>query len=111
LSLLSQSKTCPQKGFEGYNVGTDVAFCHLVSQLTAKQLQAVSGIAKGLPISQIAKSLDVSPRTVQRWEKLPQFATALGQVQHEVSCRIKAESVENATTITCRLENYSAKIS
>ncbi|HEY9892152.1 MAG TPA: helix-turn-helix domain-containing protein [Candidatus Sericytochromatia bacterium] len=82
-----------------------------MSQLTAKQLQAVSGIAKGLPISQIAKSLDVSPRTVQRWEKLPQFATALGQVQHEVSCRIKAESVENATTITCRLENYSAKIS
>jgi hypothetical protein len=80
-----------------------------VSQLTAKQLQAVSALSQGLPISQIAKSLNISPRTVQRWMLLPQFATALDQVQGEVSRRIKAESVENATTSASRLENLVVK--
>lgn len=93
----------------GYNVDNDVAYCRLVSELTPKQLEAVSGIAKGLAPSQIAKVIGVSTRTVERWRKLPEFVTALGQIQGEVSRQVKVELVENVTSVTSRLENLASK--
>jgi hypothetical protein len=83
--------------------------CRLVSELTPKQLEAVSGIAKGLAPSQIAKVLGVSTRTVERWRKLPEFVAALNQIQSEVSRQVKVEVVEGVTSITSRLENLASK--
>ena len=80
-----------------------------MSGLTPKQLEAVSGIAKGLAPSQIAKVVGVSSRTVERWRKLPEFVAALSQIQGEVSRQVKVELVENVTSITSRLENLASK--
>ena len=83
--------------------------CRLVSGLTPKQLQAVSGIAKGLAPSQIAKIIGVSTRTVERWQKLPEFIAALAQIQSEVSRQVKVELVENVSSVNSRLENLASK--
>jgi hypothetical protein len=80
-----------------------------VSGLTPKQLKAVTGIAKGLAPSQIAKVVGVSTRTLERWRKLPEFVDALSQIQGEVSRQVKVELVENVTSITSRLENLASK--
>ncbi len=80
-----------------------------MSLLTPKQQQAVSGIAKGLTPSQIAKVVGVSCRTVERWRKLPEFVVALDQIQGEVSRQVKVELVENVASINSRLENLASK--
>jgi secreted Zn-dependent insulinase-like peptidase len=77
--------------------------------LTPKQLEAVSGIAKGLAPSQIAKVLGISDRTVQRWQKLPEFVATLSQIQGEASRQVKAELVENVSSVNSRLENLASK--
>lgn len=80
-----------------------------MSGLTPKQLEAVSGIAKGLTSSQIAKVLGISDRTVQRWQKLPEFVATLSQIQGEASRQVKAELVENVSSVNSRLENLASK--
>ena len=80
-----------------------------MSELTPKQLEAVSGIAKGLAPSQIAKIIGVSTRTVERWQKLPEFIAALAQIQSEVSRQLKVEVVKNVSSINSRLENLASK--
>ena len=80
-----------------------------MSRLTPKQLEAVSGIAKGLAPSQIAKVLGISDRTVQRWQKLPEFVATLSQIQGEASRQVKAELVENVSSVNSRLENLASK--
>jgi hypothetical protein len=80
-----------------------------VSELSPKQLKAVSGIAKGLSPSQIAKDISVSTRTLERWKKTPQFVAALSQIRGEVSRQVKAEVVEDVVSITSRLENLASK--
>ena len=80
-----------------------------MSGLTPKQLEAVSGIAKGLVPSQIAKVVGVSSRTIERWQKLPEFVAALTQIQNEVSRKVKVDVVENVISINSRLENLVSK--
>ena len=80
-----------------------------MSGLTPKQLEAVSGIAKGLVPSQIAKVVGVSSRTIERWQKLPEFVAALTQIQNEVSRKVKVDVVENVISINSRLENLASK--
>lgn len=80
-----------------------------MSGLTPKQLEAVSGIAKGLAPSQIAKVVGVSTRTLERWRKLPEFVAALSQIQGEVSRQVKIEVVEELASISSRLENLASK--
>lgn len=80
-----------------------------VSELSPKQLRAVSAIARGLSPSQIAKDICVSTRTLERWKKMPQFVAALSQIRGEVSRQVKAEVVEDVVSITSRLENLASK--
>ena len=80
-----------------------------MSELTPKQLEAVSGIAKGLAPSQIAKVVGVSTRTIERWRKLPEFVAALIQIQGEASRQVKAELVKEVSSIGSRLENLASK--
>lgn len=80
-----------------------------MSGLSPKQLEAVSGIAKGLTPSQIAKAVGISVRTLERWRKLPEFVAALSQIQSEASRQVKAELVKEVTSIHSRLDNLASK--
>ena len=80
-----------------------------MSELTPNQLEAVSGIAKGLSPAQIGKVIGVSTRTIQRWLKLPEFVDAIRQIQSEISHRVKVEVVEDVVSINSRLENLASK--
>lgn len=80
-----------------------------MSALTPKQLKALSGISQGLPPNQIAKRLGISTRSLQRWQKLPEFVAALTQVQNEVSRKVKVDAVESVTSVNSRLEVLASK--
>ena len=83
--------------------------CRLVSQLNSKQLEAVSGIAKGLSPKRIAKAIGVSTRTVERWQKVPEFVAALAEIQTQVFRQAKAGAAENILSVNSRLENLASK--
>jgi hypothetical protein len=91
------------------NNNITVVPCRLVSPLSSKQLQAVSGLAKGLSCIEIAKILNVSTRTVERWQKVPEFLVALAQIQTEVSRKVRLDVVENISSVNSRLENLASK--
>lgn len=80
-----------------------------MSTLTPKQLEAVSGLAKGLTTRQIAKNVGVSSRTVERWQKLPEFVAALAQIQNEVSRKVSVDVVESVASVNSRLQNLALK--
>ena len=80
-----------------------------MSELTPKQLEAVSGIAKGLATRQIAKVVGVSCRTIERWRKLPEFVAAITRIQGNASRQVEAELVSDITCVTSRLENLASK--
>jgi transposase len=68
--------------------------------LSPKQLQCIGLLATGMSQKLIAESLDLSPRTIQRWQRLPEFCQALGfaQVRQESpqkTAEIAAEVVKD----------------
>lgn len=84
-------------------------FVAVMSQLSPKQLEAISGVVQGLPSSQIAKTIGVSTRTLERWRKIPEFAAAITRIQGSASRQVEAELVSNVTSVTSRLENLASK--
>ena len=56
-----------------------VSFCPL--SLTPKQLQCVALLCTGMPQKDAAESLGISPKTIQRWQKAPEFLQALKSAQ------------------------------
>jgi hypothetical protein len=68
-----------------------------MSGLTPKQLEAVSGIAKGITPSVIGKSINVSERTVQRWMKLPEFVEAVEEIRERSTVRVVAETAKDVS--------------
>lgn len=66
-----------------------------MSGLTPKQLEAVSGIAKGLTPNAIGKLIGCSERTIQRWLKLPQFIEALNEIQERSTAQVIVEVSED----------------
>lgn len=69
-----------------------------MSGLSPKQLQAVVGIAKGLNSSAIAKEIAVTERTVQRWQKLPQFLEAVSEIQERSTTKVIVEVSDDIST-------------
>ena len=53
--------------------------------LTPVQLQALSLFAQGASSSWIAAKLKVSVRSVQRWQKLPEFSKALADIGNKAT--------------------------
>lgn len=55
--------------------------------LTPKQSQCVALLLSGMRQKDVADSLGIAPKTIQRWHKLPEFAEALelGQGQVNIS--------------------------
>lgn len=92
-----------------------------MSGLSPNQLEAVSGIAKGLTPSAIGKSLGVSERTVQRWLKLPEFVNAVNEIRErsttkvivevsdDISARIQSLIPKALTTLEAYIENPEAR--
>lgn len=80
-----------------------------MSQLSSKQLEAISAILKGLAPGQIAKLVGVSTRTLERWRKLPEFAAAISRIQENASRKVEVELVKDATNLSCRLERLASK--
>jgi hypothetical protein len=52
-----------------------------MSNLTPRQLQAVSKLASGKTIAQTANELSIGTKTVQRWKEKPGFMDALEKVR------------------------------
>lgn len=84
-------------------------FVAVMSQLSPKQLEAISGILQGLPSSRIAKTIGVSTRTLERWRKIPEFAAAITRIQGNASRQVEAEIVSDITSVTSRLDNLASK--
>jgi hypothetical protein len=69
--------------------------------LTSQQQQAASAIAKGQPLREIAESLRVSIRTVQRWQLLPEFSHEVERLQEVVSVQIDQAVQSEAVELSC----------
>jgi hypothetical protein len=73
-----------------------------MARLTPKQLEAAASIARGLSPSAIAKSLDVSNRTIQRWRQLPEFVQAVEDIRDRATVKaINEISKEIRDRIVC----------
>ena len=91
--------------------------------LTPDQLQALSLFAQGASSSWIAAKLKVSIRSVQRWQKLPEFTKALTDISAkttQLTVEATASSISNRIqrllpkaldTIEYYIENPEAKAS
>ncbi|MBD2731809.1 hypothetical protein H6G96_37440 [Nostoc sp. FACHB-892] len=78
----------------------DVPFCLLDVSLTPKQLQCIGLLASGMSQKDIAESLQMSTKSIQRWMKEPEFIYALesSQVRQESphkSAQVAAEVVRD----------------
>ncbi len=69
-----------------------------MSGLSPKQLEAVSGIAKGLTPNAIGKSIGISERTVQRWQRLPEFIEAVNEIRERSTAKVIVEVSEDVAT-------------
>lgn len=58
-----------------------VSFCPRTLSLTPKQLQCVGLLATGMSQKDAAESLDISSKTIQRWQKMPEFIQGLEAAQ------------------------------
>jgi hypothetical protein len=74
--------------------------------LTPKQLEAVSGIAKGTTPSVIGKSINVSERTIQRWQKLPEFVEAVEEIRQRTTVKVIAETSKD---VAARIQSLIPK--
>jgi hypothetical protein len=75
-----------------------------MSGLTPQQLEAVTGISRGLKPNAISKAIGVSERSVQRWLKLPEFQEALNQLRSKTRSKIiEKASEENAEKFSVNL--------
>lgn len=68
--------------------------------LSPEQLKALSMFAEGASSSEIATALKVSQRSVQRWQKLPEFVKAVGDIHAKAT----------ASTIDTTAANISNRI-
>jgi hypothetical protein len=74
--------------------------------LTPQQLKALSMFAQGASGSEIANELKVSARSIQRWQKLPEFAKGL----YDISAKTTQLTVETtASSISNRIQRLLPK--
>lgn len=74
--------------------------------LTPEQLRAVSLFSEGLKNTQIAHELGVTPRCIQRWHKIPEFASAVAQIKKKAA----EKTIEaTATNISNRIQSLLPK--
>lgn len=69
------------------------------AQLTHDQLQAVQMLVSGTTLRQIAHTVNVSERTVQRWAKLPAFKVLLKDLRQQARTKT-VEKLEKELSVT-----------
>jgi Bacterial regulatory proteins, luxR family len=88
-----------------------VSFCPRTLSLTPKQLQCVGLLATGMSQKDAAESLDISSKTIQRWQKMPEFiqgleASQIIQATPQQTAKVASEVVKG---IWNRREELRAK--
>jgi len=74
--------------------------------LTQAQKAAAAAIAKGLNLKEIADSVGVSIRTIQRWQVSEDFAAEVSRLQVDFSCEVEEAArseVKSRASATNRL--------
>lgn len=74
--------------------------------LTSEQLKGVSLFAEGFTNAEIARKLRVTPRSVQRWHKNPEFASAIAKIREKTTEKVIEAT---ATNISSRVQSLLPK--
>jgi hypothetical protein len=74
--------------------------------LTKEQLKALAMFSEGLTSNEIATRLKVSVRTIQRWQKLPEFIKAVTDI-HQKATQTTVETT--ASNISNRIQSLLPK--
>jgi hypothetical protein len=74
--------------------------------LTKEQLKALAMFSEGLTSNEIATRLKVSIRTIQRWQKLPEFIKAVTDI-HQKATQTTVETT--ASNISNRIQSLLPK--
>ena len=73
--------------------------CRYMS-LSREQLKAVSLLAEGIPVPNVADKIGVARRTLQRWQKKSEFTTALEELRVKTQAKVfEKTSEENSKKI------------
>jgi predicted transcriptional regulator len=77
-------------------ISLSVVVCsfYVVMPLTPKQLMAASLIAQGFAQKDVALEMQITPRTIQRWQREEAFQQAIEKFSEQV-VKISAEAVSN----------------
>lgn len=63
--------------------------------LTSEQLKGVSLFAEGFTNAEIARKLGVTVRSVQRWHKNPEFASAIAKIREKTTEKVVEATAAN----------------
>lgn len=74
--------------------------------LTSEQLKGVSLFAEGFTNAEIARKLGVTIRSVQRWHKNPEFASAVAKIREKATEKVVETT---ATNISNRIQSLLPK--
>jgi len=78
--------------------------------LNARELKAVSGIAKGLNPRVVGESVGVSERTIWRWQLKPEFKEAVQKLLSKTESRVFESTVEKSSQgIIAELEDLRSQ--
>lgn len=81
-------------------------FKSLQMSLTSEQLKGVSLFAEGFTNAEIARKLGVTVRSVQRWHKIPEFASAIAKIREKTTEKVIETT---ATNISGRIQSLLPK--
>ena len=77
--------------------------------LSFSQKQAASALARKLPLKEVAESLNVSSRTIQRWSKTPDFLAELRRLEQEIATEIETANRSESVAVAVRVPMLLSK--
>jgi hypothetical protein len=63
--------------------------------LSREQLKAISLLAEGIPLPNVADKIGVARRTLQRWQKKPEFTAALEELRLKTQAKVFEKSSDD----------------
>ncbi len=71
--------------------------------LSVSQKQAASALARKLPLKEVAASLNVSSRTIQRWSKSADFVAEVKRLEEEIARQIEDANRSESAAVAVRV--------
>ncbi len=71
--------------------------------LSVSQKQAASALARKLPLKEVAASLNVSSRTIQRWSKSADFVAEVKRLEEEIAREIEDANRSESAAVAVRV--------